>query len=213
MSVRKTVFTVASAASLAIAGTAVQRYEGYAPTVKPDLLAGGLPTGGFGETVGVRLGETHSKKYWADLLEMRLREDYDRQIGECIRVQLPDGVRAYAISTAYNAGPGAVCSSPMVAKWNAGDVEGGCKAIKGWRISSRPRGPGTPLVVQRGLVNRRNDESAKCLGYANGTLKPPEIEKKPVDERRAETPSNPKPITVAASSPAPAPCAWWRRCK
>jgi hypothetical protein len=80
-----------------------------------------------------------------------------------------------ALSIAWNAGPGAVCSSPMVKKWNAGDIEGGCRALltknaegefTGWRIASRPDGPGTPLVVQQGLINRRADERKKCLAAA-----------------------------------------------
>lgn len=177
MTARKTVLTVASAAALAIAVPAVKQYEGYTPVVKPDRLANGLPTGGYGETVGVKLGETHDEKFWADRLQRRLRDEYDRQIGECIKVELPDGVRAYAISTAYNAGSAAVCGSPMVRKWNAGDVVGGCEAIKGWRTGSHPQGPRGPLVIQRGLVNRRNDRSAKCLDYARGQRVAPKVER------------------------------------
>lgn len=226
MSARKTAITCASAAALAICVPAVQKYEGYAPTVVPDRLAGGLPTGGYGETVGVKLGETHDKAYWSARLATRLADDYDAGIGKCIHVELPDGVRAMAISDAYNAGVGAVCSSPMVAKWNAGDVEGGCNAIKGWRIASRPRGPGTPLVVQRGLVIRRNDEAAKCLAYARGELKPPAVilpvehpaelpcsgsGQGPIDCPRNAAPPDapkPKPAPVKPAAVAAKPSAW-----
>ncbi|KRR21920.1 lysozyme [Bradyrhizobium retamae] len=192
MTARKTVITVASAGALALAVPAIKQYEGYAPTVVPDKLAGGLPTGGYGETVGVKLGETHSEKYWSDRLAKRLVEDYDAGIGKCITVELPDGVRAMALSMSWNAGAGAICSSPMVKKWNAGDIEGGCRAIltknadgeyTGWRISSRPDGPGTPLVVQRGLINRRADERKKCLAAAR----------------------EPAPVVVAAPAPLPPP--------
>ena len=175
MSARKTAITVASAGALALAVPAIKHYEGYAPTVVPDKLAGGLPTGGYGETVGVNLGETHSEKFWSDRLAKRLVEDYDAEIGKCITVELPDGVRAMALSMSWNAGPGAMCASPMVKAWNAGDIEGGCRKIltkgpngtyTGWRVASRPQGSGTPLVVQRGLVNRRADERKKCLAAA-----------------------------------------------
>jgi lysozyme len=205
MSVRKTCITVASAACLAIAVPAVEKYEGYAPTVVPDKLANGLPTGGFGETEGVELGETHDRKYWSDRLAKRLAEDYDAGIGQCIHVELPDGVRAYALSTSYNAGVAAVCSSPMVAKWNAGDIEGGCKAIytvdrdgrpTGWRVASHPHGPNGPAVVQPGLVNRRKDERSKCLAYARGELKAPVV---PMPESR------PSEVVVASAQPAPVP--------
>ena len=179
----KTAVTVASAGAMALALGTVKHWEGYAPTVVPDKLANGLPTGGYGETVGVRLGETHDKQYWSDRLAKRLAEDYDAGIGKCIkRDDLPDSVRGMAISASYNAGVGAVCSSPMVRKWNAGDFRGGCEAIRHWRICSHPQGPGGPCVVQRGLVNRRSDEASKCLAG--------------LDE---------KPAVVIAAAPVPAP--------
>lgn len=179
----KTVVTIASAGAMAMALGTVKHWEGLAPTVVPDKLANGLPTGGYGETVGVRLGETHSEKYWADRLAVRLREDYDAGIGRCIKRQdLPDSARGMAISTSYNAGVGAVCSSPMVRKWNAGDFRGGCEAMRHWRICSHPQGPSGPCVVQRGLVNRRSYEANKCLAG--------------IDE---------KPPVVIAAAPAPAP--------
>lgn len=231
MSKAKTVVTCATAAGLAIACSSVKQYEGFWPTVKPDRLAGGLPTGGYGETVEVKLGETHDEKFWADRLAKRLAEDYDRGIGECIKVKLPDGVRAMAISMSYNAGVGALCTSPMVRLWNAGDIEGGCRAIltknaageyTGWRIASRPGGPGTPLVVQRGLINRRASERAKCIAYARGELKPPAIVPPIVTAAAAAPPaapvSKPAPVTKPAAKPLPARCAvpwlrWLFKCK
>lgn len=192
----KTAVTIASAGAMAMALGTVKHWEGYAPTVVPDKLANGLPTGGYGETVGVRLGETHDKQFWSDRLAKRLAEDYDAGIGQCItRQDLPDSARASAISLSYNAGVGAVCASPMVRKWNAGDFRGGCEAIYtekrnkdgvmvpvGWYVASHPHGPGTPGVVQRGLANRRKDERARCLAG--------------LDE---------KPAVVIAAAPAPAP--------
>src|SRR2546430_1624658 len=49
-----------------------------------------------------------------------------------------------AVSTA---GPAAVCRSQMVAKMNAGDFTGGCKAFQGWFIRSDGQ-------VRKGLVAR-----------------------------------------------------------
>ncbi|WP_454627793.1 glycoside hydrolase family protein [Bradyrhizobium cenepequi] len=164
MSARKTAITVASAGAIAMAVPMVKTYEGLWLTVKPDKLARGLPTGGYGETENVTLGETHDEKYWAARLAQRLPE-YDRGIGKCIKVDLPDGVRAVAISLSYNGGVAAVCRSPMVAKWNAGQMRAGCNAIytedaqgspTGWYIRSGGE-------VRRGLINRRKNERAKCL--------------------------------------------------
>lgn len=182
MSVKKTAVTCASAACLAMAVPAVKAYEGYWPTVKVDTIGTGRPcTGGYGETEGVRCGETHNEKYWADKLQVRLRDEYDARIGQCIHVELPDSVRAAALSASYNAGPAAVCRSPMVARWNAGDLRGGCNALAGWYIRAQGH------VVQ-GLINRRAKERRLCLS----DLIPAN---KPVDERRAETAPNPKSVT------------------
>ena len=55
---------------------------------------------------------------------------------------------------------------------NSGDIQAGCRAFltkrpdgefNGWRIASRSGGPGTPLVVQRGLINRRAVERKLAL--------------------------------------------------
>lgn len=184
MTARKTAITVASAAALAAAMPMVKHYEGLWLTVKPDKLARGLPTGGYGETENVTLGETHDEKYWSNRLAQRLPE-YDRKIGTCIRVELPDGVRAVAISLAYNAGPAAVCASPMVRLWNAGRIREGCEAIRNWYIRSAGE-------VRQGLINRRNDEARKCLAGITHTPVPA-----------------PRPV-VDCPAPQPAPKkSWW----
>lgn len=167
MTVRKTTITVASAAALAIAMPAIKKSEGYWPTVKGDKLANNLPTGGYGETENVRPGETHDEKYWSARLMVSMQKK-DREIGACIHVDLPPAARAMALSTAYNAGSAAVCKSPMVTKWNAGDVVGGCNAMRGWRTGSHPYGPQGPLVIQKGLINRRNHDADTCLGKTAG---------------------------------------------
>ncbi|WP_445222136.1 glycoside hydrolase family protein [Bradyrhizobium sp. Pa8] len=170
MTVRKTAITVASAAAMAMVLPAVKQSEGYWPTVKVDRVGTGQPcTGGYGETEGVKCGETHDEKFWSDRLSVRLKE-YDARIGECIHVDAPDSVRAAMITTSYNAGTGAVCKSPMVAKINAGDFKGACEALltkdkngnyNGWYI--RARG-----VVVKGLINRRRDDQKMCLSYLKG---------------------------------------------
>lgn len=155
----------ASMAAIAMAGGLVSQKEGLWLTVKPDKLAYGLPTGGYGETENVRLGETHSKEYWQARLRMRLPQ-YDAKIAPCIHVVLPDAVRATLISLAYNAGPAAVCRSSVLAKMNAGDIRGGCEAIATLDRFGRPIGgwyvhAGGRFV--QGLANRRADERKLCL--------------------------------------------------
>lgn len=157
MSKAKTGVTIASAAALAMVLPAVKKSEGYWPTAKVDTVGTGRPcTGGYGSTENIKCGETHSETYWANLLKIRLADNYDREIGKCIHVELPDSARAAMITTAYNAGSAAVCRSPMVAKMNAGDIVGGCKALANWYIRAQGR-------VLQGLINRRRDDMKLCL--------------------------------------------------
>jgi lysozyme len=161
----KTAITVATAAALAMVLPAVKKSEGYWATARVDTVGTGHPcTGGYGETEGIHCGERHSENYWANLLKIRLADEYDREIGKCIRVQLPDSARAAMIDAAYNAGSAAVCRSPMVAKMNAGDVRGGCEALRGWYIRASGR-------VVKGLINRRTSERHMCLEYLTVTPK------------------------------------------
>jgi lysozyme len=226
----RTGITVASAAALAICLPAVKKSEGYWPTVKVDTVGTGRPcTGGYGETEGVKCGETHSEKYWADKLKMRLADEYDREIGQCIHVQLPDSARAAMITTAYNAGSAAVCRSPMVAKMNAGDVRGGCEALltkdangsySGWYIRAQGR-------ILPGLIHRRRDDQKMCLAYlvsdphadrvihaaalkhvadeAKAAAELAEIEAMPP---KAAPPATPLPKPRRAAAPAPVRH-WW----
>lgn len=165
MTARKTVITVASAASLAMCCAAVKKSEGYWPTVKTDWVGTGHPaTGGYGETENVKLGETHNEKYWSDRLQSRIATEYDVKIGACIHVWTPDSVRAAVDSGAYNAGPSAMCRSQIVTRINAGDFRGACEAFTGWYIRASGR-------VVKGLINRRGRERKLCLSGVD--QKPP----------------------------------------
>lgn len=187
MSKTKTGVTVASAAALAIACANIKPWEGYWATAKVDTVGTGQPcTGGYGETEDVKCGETHDEKYWADRLAKRLPE-YDAKIGACIRVEVPDNVRAAMISAAYNAGPAAVCRSSMVAKINAKDFRGACMALltkdaqgnySGWYIRARGK-------VVKGLIHRRAKEQNLCLSGLD------------------------KPVAKPAQAPVANP--WWKR--
>lgn len=81
---------------------------------------------------------------------------YLNPLQACIKKTIPVHSMAAALDAAYNAGPVAVCRSPMVTRFNEGAIEAGCNAFKGWYISSAG-------VVRRGLINRRNAEVKLCL--------------------------------------------------
>ncbi|WP_407122729.1 glycoside hydrolase family protein [Bradyrhizobium sp. STM 3561] len=209
MTVKKTAITVASAAALAMVLPAVKKSEGYWPTVKVDTIGTGRPcTGGYGETEGVKCGETHDEKFWSDRLAMRLRE-YDARIGECIKVDVPDSVRAAMITTSYNAGTAAVCRSPMVAKINAGDFRGACAALltskiidgklvyTGWYIRAQGK-------VVKGLINRRRDDQRMCFSGVDQKPKASSEEtiKAAADALPAKSKADLKGETPPAKSPA-----------
>lgn len=71
------------------------------------------------------------------------------------------GLRAHghalgaAISLTYNIGGPAYCRSTIAAKFNAGDIRGGCDGFPAWNKAGGK--------VVRGLANRRAAERAECL--------------------------------------------------
>jgi lysozyme len=85
---------------------------------------------------------------------------YLKPLQACIKRPVSVHAMAAALDAAYNAGPVAVCHSPMVAHFNAGDEKAGCSAFKGWYV----RASG---VVRRGLISRRNSEAKLCLQGAS----------------------------------------------
>jgi lysozyme len=99
---------------------------------------------------------------------------YLTPLQKCVTVELPVKTMAALLDASYNAGPAAVCRSPMVKKMNAGDIKGGCNAFEGWYVRSDGQ-------VRRGLVARRSglagdkrvNEKQLCLqGWVEGVEKP-----------------------------------------
>jgi lysozyme len=149
---------IGGAAVIAIAF--IQPWEGLWTTAKVDTIGTGQPvTVCYGATRAeiptLKAGQKFTKQECSDLLLKSLPK-YWNQIASCIHVDLPDSPKAALISAAYNAGPAAVCKSPMVAKMNAGAVKDGCNAFRGWYVHARGK-------LVKGLVNRRNGEADLCL--------------------------------------------------
>lgn len=65
---------------------------------------------------------------------------------------------AAATSLAYNIGASNYCRSTAARRFNAGDLRGGCEAIKLWNKAGGK--------VVKGLVNRRKQEYELCLTYS-----------------------------------------------
>lgn len=132
----------------------VSKFEGLWLVAKPDRLAYGIPTVCYGETEGVKVGDTYTQKQCEDMLAKKLPR-YAAEIQKCIKVPVSEKVAAAFISLAYNVGSAGVCKSTAMKRLNAGDRRGACDAFLSWnRAGGR--------VVQ-GLVNRRKTERKLCL--------------------------------------------------
>jgi lysozyme len=172
--------TKAGAGSLAViaaATTILTVWEGTDLVAKKDMIGTGHPmtychgqTDEFGK---VKEGQRFTPAQCKDLLAKSLPK-YLTPLQKCVKVELPVKTMAALLDASYNAGPAAVCRSPMVKKMNAGDIEGGCNAFKGWYVRSDGK-------ERRGLVARRSglpgdkrvNEMQLCLeGVKEGIAKP-----------------------------------------
>lgn len=149
---RKVGIGTAAAGVIGIAVAFLPGWEGLKLVASRDKIGTGHPidycygqTSEFGK---VKIGTRFTKQQCDEKLAESLPH-YLALIEPCIKVPLPDKTKAALLSAAYNAGPAAVCRSPMVAKMNAGDLRGGCNAFKGWYVRSAGQ-------VRKGLVARRS---------------------------------------------------------
>ena len=140
---------VLSAASLVtIAG-----YEGYSAVAYKDAV--GVPTIGYGETKGVKMGQktTPDRALVQLLVSMNSHADDIRQ---CIKVPLYQHEFDAYVSLAYNIGAKNFCSSTLVRKLNAEDYKDACTEIRRW-----DKAGGKTLA---GLTKRREQEYRMCMG-------------------------------------------------
>lgn len=153
-------------------------WEGTDYVAKKDMIGTGHPVtychGQTDEFGKVKEGTRFTKKQCEELFA-KSAPKYVNGIVPCVKVdELPVKVWASLADAAYNAGPAAVCRSPMMAKINKGDIKGGCEAFDGWYVRSAGQ-------VRRGLIARRSgelhgdkrkSERALCLeGYAESKVK------------------------------------------
>ena len=167
MTVKKTIATVGTAGIIAATMSILPGWEGRWLVAKVDRIGTGQPvTYCYGQTDEfgkVKVGTRFTPQQCDEFLVQSLPK-YLAKIQPCVKVPVPDKVMGALLDAAYNAGPGAVCKSPMVRKINAGDLRGGCLAFQGWYVRSDG-------VVRRGLIARRSglpgdvrkSEMALCL--------------------------------------------------
>ena len=131
----------------------IATHEGYRSETYKDTV--GIPTIGFGETAGVKMGDaTTPERALVQLLEST--EKHADTIRQCIKVPLYQHEFDAYISLAYNIGTGAFCRSTLVKKLNTKDYAGACEEIKRWNKAGGK--------VLPGLVKRREAEYRMCMG-------------------------------------------------
>jgi lysozyme len=127
-------------------------HEGYSDrAIIP--VPGDVPTLGFGETEGVKLGDKTTPPKALDRL-MHSVAKREGIIKRCVRVPLTQGEYDAYMSLAYNIGTGAFCGSTLVKKLNQQDYPGACAEILQW---DKFKGKALP-----GLTARRQEEYRKC---------------------------------------------------
>lgn len=154
LAVKKRLAAGGLAASLILAGSAlVAPWEGLETTAYQDVI--GVWTVCFGETKGVKKGDTYSVEECTDQLALELPA-YRKQMLTYVKVPLTSYQEAAFLSFSYNVGTSAFGRSTLVKKLNQYDYAGACAELKKWVYADGKK--------FQGLVNRREDEYQMCIG-------------------------------------------------
>lgn len=153
---------VSEQAFLSVATPHVAQWEGKRNRAYQDIV--GVWTICFGETRGVKPGDVKSDEECLDMLRAGLLE-YRQGLHayftpETIRMRLTPHRDAAYVSLAYNAGIRGIGRSTATRRINAGDIAGGCEAMRWWNKAGGR--------VIRGLVNRRTAEYDMCMRGLRG---------------------------------------------
>lgn len=145
-------YAIASLVISAAALVSIAQFEGYEGKAYKDAV--GIPTLGFGETKGVKMGDTTTPpRALIQLLDSA--DEHAKGMAQCIKVPLKQTEFDAYLSFTYNVGVGAFCQSTLNTKLNAGDYEGACKELLRW---DKAKGRVLP-----GLTKRRQKEYQQCL--------------------------------------------------
>lgn len=165
------------AAVIAATLTILPIWEGMDPVAKKDMIGTGHPLtycAGLTSVDGkVKEGQRFTPAQCDKLLAAALPK-YLTPLQKCVTAEVPVKTMAALLDAAYNAGPAAVCRSPMVAKMNAGDIQAGCRAFKGWYVRSDGKERKGLVARRSGLPgDKRVNEMQLCLeGWVEGIERP-----------------------------------------
>lgn len=131
--------------------TAIASNEGFRGYAYRDPV--GIPTIGYGETNGVKMGDKITQREALDRLKVSANE-HGQGMAKCIKVPLSQNEYDAYVDFTYNVGVGAFCRSTLVKKLNAGDYAGACKELLKWDKAGGK--------VLPGLTKRRQEEYKLC---------------------------------------------------
>ena len=154
MSLKKKVSSAVVAAVILAATPFIAKWEGLETTAYRDIV--GVPTVCYGETRGVRMGDSYTKAECMKMLQVAVGEYYSKLEPCMTNKNMPVGVQASLLELSYNVGTGAVCKSTMMKLANAGRYKEACNELSKWVKA------GGETV--KGLQNRRAESKTKlCL--------------------------------------------------
>jgi lysozyme len=153
---------VAGGLALSAAGfIALVTQEGY--TDKAIIpVKGDVPTVGFGQTKGVKLGDTTTPVRALIRFQDEI-DDYEDAVRTCANVPMYQKEYDLYVDMTYNIGAGAFCKSTMAKRLNAGDYKGACDAILLYKYAGKNDCSVPNNKVCAGLWNRRLESHATCL--------------------------------------------------
>lgn len=139
---------------ISLATPFIAKWEGVRLTAYKDIV--GVDTICFGDTHGVKPGDTATMEECVVRLEEDVEHFYS-EISACMtNPNIPAGVQASMLELAFNVGSPKVCRSTMMRKANAGHFRSACDELRRWVMAGGKR--------IRGLSNRRADSKhSLCL--------------------------------------------------
>jgi len=139
----------------ALCTTLISGFEGCYTYAYRDPV--GIPTICFGHIENVHMGDKMTKQQCKDLLQADLPR-YQAMVNRHLKVKVSDNTYAVVTSFTYNCGEACFANSSVLRKINAGDLRGGCEALKLYVYAHK----GPVRYKLPGLVNRRNKEAEVC---------------------------------------------------
>lgn len=129
-------------------------------TVYTDAV--GIPTACYGQTGKdlygrtIRMGMTYTEEECVKMLSLTINK-FEKDVDRLVKVDYKSEYqKAALISFAYNVGIGNLQSSTLLRKLNAGQHDSACEELSKWVYAKKKK--------LNGLVSRRSDEKAWCMG-------------------------------------------------